>query len=325
MPQTNLTSRIRSRYPEPRSFGKHGGAGIVLPSTSVPLPRIILGFHSLPGWPRSAPTGSFGSLTYVPQNPSFLLFHVMQRIRRRLIDHAIGYGLQAASSGASAAYKFIRGAPRPRRPILATQPFRKRYSRYTRGGASLSRRQFVPPNYVDQAINVQASTTTTETLLNGLTKGEAYNQRHGREIAMGSLEFNLQMSPTDTTGTEQNHRFWIVYDRYPQGTAPAFIDVFKLAHTSTLLNEDNRWRFKILFDSGTHTFSDRTAGSSNNYLHTVRRVINLKGLITRYGNSDHGDIQDINFGALYLMNVGSHAAGVTAGTLYGNMRFRFVP
>lgn len=186
----------------------------------------------------------------------------------------------------------------------------------------------LPPNWLDTFIDVAMSTTTTVTLLNGLTKGENYNSRHGREISLGSYEFNLQSAPTDTTGTEQNHRFFIVYDRYPQGVAPTFTDVFAFGHTSTNLDEDNRWRFRILYDSGTHTLSSRVAaggGRDTGYLKTHKRIIGLKGLITRYNNGNAGTIADIDFGALFLMTVGSHAAGATAGTLYGTSRLRFIP
>lgn len=257
-------------------------------------------------------------------------------LRNQLYRRAINYGLGALGTGIASTYKYFKGrnSNRVPRPILAFNPKRTGYSRYLKGGGATRRRVLqAPPNWDDVNVDQKMDLTTFVQPLNVFTVGDSYNQRHGREVTLSTAELALNSFVTQSTGLEQSHHIWIVYDRFPQGTAATFLQVFGSLSTYPLLNEQNRWRFRILYDSKQRKLSSRFDDISatyptvhdQNYETFYKRIIPLKGMITRYNAGTAGTIADIDFGALYLIGVGSHTAGTTAGRIAGQIRVRFVP
>lgn len=203
------------------------------------------------------------------------------------------------------------------------------YSVLRRGGAYLSKRKpKVPANWLDISVNHALNTTGNVAAINILTKGDDYNTRDGREIKNYSMQLALQSQPTVTTGLAQSHRVLLVYDRFPQGVTAAFTDILKEVSIPTLINEDNRWRFRILYDSGPRKLCGQDQTNEvvpSNHVTYYRKYVNLHNIITRFNTGNAGTVADIDFGAILLVSMGDKSAGVTAGSLVGKIRFRFHP
>jgi hypothetical protein len=171
---------------------------------------------------------------------------------------------------------------------------------------------------IDTAISVAADTTGSLTLLDGCSKGTDLNQRVARQITVRSLQMILRPRVTPTTGVDQYHRVMLVKDLQPNGAIFGITDLLISASHISLTNLSNQMRFKILFD---RTFMLNASGES--FSGRIFRE-NIKTKFTvQYNSGNAGTIADIATSSLYLLVIGSEAAGVTAGTVSGNVRVRY--
>lgn len=166
-------------------------------------------------------------------------------------------------------------------------------------------------------------TTGSVTLLNGIATGTDYTDRVGRKVVIKSIYLRGFVLPVDTSTSNNLSRLILVYDKQPNGAAPAVTDILKSSTAQSQLNINNRDRFMILMDKqyamGAYDATTGYIGSPS-----VQQVKKYKkcNLETIYGGT-LSTIASINTGALYLVTIGS-AAAAAGGEFRGSVRVRFV-
>lgn len=170
---------------------------------------------------------------------------------------------------------------------------------------------------VDVSANLAATNAGAILLLNGVQPGTALNQRVGRQIQMRSLKYHLTAAVTAATGVDQIHRVLIVLDAQPNGVALTYTDVLDGGQTSQV-NISNQKRFKILSD-------ERIYLNASGEPDSARLLDGSIGMhtIVQYNAGVAGTVADISTNSLYMIVLGSEAAGVTAGTVAGTLRCKF--
>lgn len=201
-------------------------------------------------------------------------------------------------------------------------------SRYNR--AMSSRLQRAPgvsgeTGYVDLATaTYPLDTTGSVTLLNTVPQGAGVSQRVGKKIAMKGLQFRGSMSQ-NSTATINDVAFIIVYDKRPTGALPAVTDILTAATSFAMNNDTNSGRFTFLKRVDEVMAGNATAAA--NYTEAMIKsadfYLPLKNLPTVYKAAATGAIGDIEQGALYLVTIGSTAAGTGAAGLSVQSRLRF--
>jgi len=202
-------------------------------------------------------------------------------------------------------------------------------SRYNRSmSARLQRAPGVSreTGFVDLAsANYALDTTGSVTLLNAVAQGAAVTQRVGKKILMKGLQCRGNMN-NNSTAITNDVAVMIVYDKRPTGALPAVTDILTSVSPNAMNNDANAGRFSILkrIDEVllgnaalVTNLTEATAKSCDYYL-------DLKGHGTVYKAAGTGAIGDIEEGALYLVTVGSTAAGTAAATLSVQFRLRFL-
>lgn len=184
---------------------------------------------------------------------------------------------------------------------------------------------------------VQVNTTGVITLLHLPVLGSDYNQRVGRKTLVKSIyirgrvltEASNQVIGTAVLTTSLQARMILLVDKQPNGAAPAVTDVLVTAEPASQLNLNNRDRFSILkdkqwsFDPYSYTTASGVASMS-------RQIYSLKcykkcNVETIFNSTNGGTIADINSGAIYLMWIGSGAAGTnTDCNAYISARCRYL-
>lgn len=211
----------------------------------------------------------------------------------------------------------------PVRAALAVPPI------YTQG---LNRRGVASKEtgYVDLAPAVyDINTTGSVTLIATVAQGAAVTQRIGKKAIWKSLQFRGYAS-NDSTAAVNDIAMLIVYDRRPTGALPAVTDIIVTPANSNSMNNDaNSGRFKILKRWDTMLIGPVTGTIATQQLTECSAVsadfyLKLRGLPVVYKAAATGAIGDIEEGALYMVLVGSQAAGTADAFLSGGFRTRFV-
>lgn len=222
----------------------------------------------------------------------------------------------------STARRRFRKGRRSRRPI--------RRRRITTWGAMshLARKAMSGVRYLKNLINVEFKTidksynTTYNNswslnLLNGLSKGDDYNSRDGRQIRVKSvqLKWNPTADPEATTDTLL--RFIVFIWRSPDGTAPTIDDVLEPGSTAMtrVRSLADRKNTIILYDRVVTLSPD---SYSTKFLQYYRRL----DMKTVFNSGDTGSISDIDTGALYCAIVSSD--NVTPPNVAWSSRVRFI-
>lgn len=187
---------------------------------------------------------------------------------------------------------------------------------------------------VGAPISKTVSTTATFNLMNGVQEGSSFYNRVGRKIMMRSLHLvgNITSSG-NAAGVAEYLRLMVVYDRQPNGAAPAIADVlldYDNAGTTTTtsysaLNMNNADRFQVLADIRIDIPVNAAAGLADGIAGVldytknevnVNRFVKLKNLETHYKSSTNpAVIGDISSGALWLVTFGN-VANATAGYVF---------
>lgn len=191
---------------------------------------------------------------------------------------------------------------------------------------------------IDAAV-YQVNTTGSITLLNGLTKGDDIGNREGRKVTVKSIFIRGMVYPEQGTtaivagGAEtlnQLLRMIIFVDYQPvTATAVTLTDVLKEASSYSQLNINNRTRFRVLHDETftvPNSFKAFTAatGAVGNIggAHEVK-VYKKVDIPVTFNSGDAGTFADIQNGAIYMLWVGSAAAGTTDCNATLSTRVRF--
>lgn len=170
----------------------------------------------------------------------------------------------------------------------------------------------------DVNVSMAADTTGAILLLNGIDPGTALNQRIGRQILAKKLRLRLACVVTAATGADQTQRVMVVLDKQPNGVALAITDVLTSVGTTANYNLSNQARFKILFDR--RVYLNATAEPFSAQLLDVSLG---QKYVVQFNAGVAGTVADITTNSLYMITIGSNAAGATAGTVTGASRLRF--
>ena len=162
-------------------------------------------------------------------------------------------------------------------------------------------------------------TTGTITLLNGIAQGDTGDTREGRKITLKSIQLRGVDYVTDGTGKDQMHRIMIVQQLRPNAVQPAITDILQSNTITSLRNRFKLRDYKVLVDKTIILNASGESGSTR----LVR--IYKKMFINQYFNGGNaGTIADIQSNALYLITLGSNAAGVTAGAIGYTAQLSFI-
>lgn len=155
-------------------------------------------------------------------------------------------------------------------------------------------------------------------LLNGLVQGDTDVTRTGDKVTWLSISYRFEV---DGTASDFLYRWAIIYDRFPQGAALAWTDVYNSANNDALLNYDNaqRRRFVII---ATQTLPDSNSYSAKIDHRMIHGFIQMKrNLKTDYSLGNAGTVADMQAGSLYFVhNASGNANAVSAA---GFIRLKF--
>lgn len=172
--------------------------------------------------------------------------------------------------------------------------------------------------------NLNVTTTGTVTLINGVATGTDFTDRVGRKIIMRSVYVRGIIFPDDFSTLNSLARIMLVYDMQANGAAPAITDILKSATSVSQLNLNNRDRFRVLMDKQwvlgaiDNTATQSVAGSPT--VHALKKFTRLNHEVLFNGTG--ATVASIATGALYLVTVGTQAAGAAATTTIST-RVRF--
>jgi hypothetical protein len=238
--------------------------------------------------------------------------------------------------------------------VKRTNPFAKyalsakkarKYQRQPYSMAITSRRSTAELKTVDTTVGhgagvtLACNTTGLLTAINLIQNGSQFYQRVGRRIEMRSLHLNGVLTQTGNPTTTNDYvRVMVVYDRQPNAATPGINSVlqsYDQVGTQTFsslsgINPDERERWLVLADHrlvlpqvNTTTSTDGSVeGTSSTF--NINRFIKLKNLKTHYtGDTNPAVIGDISTGALYVLTIGSYAAGTEGWQLQACWRLRY--
>lgn len=150
-------------------------------------------------------------------------------------------------------------------------------------------------------------TTGSVILINGIAQGTDFNTRIGRKFQMKSLLLRFSVQRGSTATTAALARWMIVYDKQANAVAPAVTDILVTANAAAFNNLSNRDRFIVIYDK--ILVIGGTTGNDNSLMYQ-KKYRKMKMEVTNGGTGN--TIGSIATGALFLVTVGSVAAGTTA-------------
>lgn len=153
------------------------------------------------------------------------------------------------------------------------------------------------------------------------TLGTDMVNRIGRKTMIKSIQVRGYMYPEAAKGMAvsaipiQDAFVMLLWDTQPNGAAPGVLDILNTTSPASMLNLNNRDRFKVI--KRKHLVFDAFAYNSNATLslagfnRTIQPIeIYVKcNLETIFNSVNGGTIADINTGALYFVTYGSEATG----------------
>lgn len=173
--------------------------------------------------------------------------------------------------------------------------------------------------YVDTDLSAQAvDTTGLVKLINGTAEGVGPSQHTGRCTTVRSIQLRFTNTVTVTSGIDQQHRIMLIYDRQTNAAAPAITDVLVSSSITSMRNLDFRNRFTVLMDK---RIDLNKAGESGSQL--TWDYYKMSNLPVQYDATADATVASISSGGLFLIILGTEAAGGTAGSITGTARVRY--
>ena len=186
----------------------------------------------------------------------------------------------------------------------------------------------------------QANTTGAFTLLHVPTLGTDYTNRIGRKTLAKSIyirgrvttEVAAAAGGTTKSVEGQLVRLIVFVDLQPNANNPAIAvtDILNTADPASQLNLNNRDRFRILKDKQWCFDPYIVSTATNFYASASRQVYPVKifkkcMVESVFNGTNGGSIADLNSGAIYMLTIGSAAAGTnTDANLIVSTRVRYV-
>lgn len=219
----------------------------------------------------------------------------------------------------------------PRRalpPLPRPLPMRARGPYRTGGFYGASVRSPIEKKVIDTPLsNYDVFSAGSVTLISGCATGTDYTERIGRRTNITAIQLRgrMQVDTTASSTVPQVGRVMIVEDMQCNGTIAAITDILQTANVHSFNNLNNRERFKIhhdqLFEFGVFS-QTATQSYADNLMHhfEVYKPVNIPVVYEGTGNT----IGSISSGAIYLVFIGSLAAGTNDLIAPTTCRIRFV-
>lgn len=187
------------------------------------------------------------------------------------------------------------------------------------------RKEKAEKKFVDTAYTLALDTAGGLGLVNGITQGDDFNERVGREVHMKSIQIDASVAPQDSTTFDSTMRFIVFIDKQANGAAPTGTDILASSSPQAFLNLNNKDRFIILFDKRFDMPAQDTATAGSKYTPPprVKRIKLFKKLstpITFLGTTN--GIGSISTNSLYLLTLGD-APAADGYEMVVNTRIRF--
>jgi len=200
-------------------------------------------------------------------------------------------------------------------------------------------------NTTNGSAGLAMNSTGTIQCLNFIQVGSSMFNRIGRRVEMKSIRFTMEWNVINAARVcDMDYgRIIIVYDRQTNGAYPAITDVIQDtdqtgANTTTSLsgiNMNNRDRFVVIMDKRIYlpqvtiaapgVLTAAFAIDSTRFIGIVDEFRKLFNLTTHYkADSNPAGIGDISTGALYVISLGTNAAGADAWSVAWNARLKYV-
>lgn len=177
--------------------------------------------------------------------------------------------------------------------------------------------------YVDLAsATYPCDTTGSITLLATIAQGASVQQRIGKRAIYKSLLMRGNLA-AGTTGTISDNTILIIYDKRPTGALPAITDILTSSNSVGFMNDNNTGRFEVIRRFDKVLAGNSTTPSTGLEIVNLDVFVPLKKRPITFESAGTGAIADIDMGALYLVTVGSRAAGTTAGAATLSFRVKF--
>jgi len=171
------------------------------------------------------------------------------------------------------------------------------------------------------------NTTGSVTLLNGVATGTDFTDRIGRRTNTVAIQLRGIVQRDTTTGTQTADllRILVIEDMQTNGVAPGIADIFNQAVGDAFINMNNRERFKVHMDEQLPMGpSLSTAGAVNPSPSTYNINFYKKCNIPTVYEGTAATSASISSGAVYLVTLGSRAAGNDDSIFRWSSRVRFV-
>lgn len=148
-------------------------------------------------------------------------------------------------------------------------------------------------------------------LLSTIANGTDVQDRIGRKISYHDIEivWDLTMSASHSLS---NHKMWIIFDNAPNGANPVWSDIFTSTVPYTLMNADQKGRFKVICEEEITTQDSTGATFARCWFENVHghKVLSLKGKMAQFIGTSAG-IASIDKGAIYMCVISDTAGSVT--------------
>lgn len=192
----------------------------------------------------------------------------------------------------------------------------------TRGFWGPQNRSAEEQKVIDTAsANYALDTTGSVTLVSGVATGTDFTNRIGRKVVWKSIQLRGFWIPVDATVSNNLCRVCLVWDSQPNGALPAITDIFQQALGNSMLNLNNRDRFKMVMDKQFIAAEYAATGQAVPGTGHIKAFRKLNGLETIFDGTTAA-IGDIQSGAMLLVTLGSQATAA-AHTLTAAVRMRF--
>jgi len=193
----------------------------------------------------------------------------------------------------------------------------------TRGFWGPQNRSAEEQKVVDTAsANYALDTTGSVTLINGVATGTDYTNRIGRKVVWKSVQIRGLWVPADATVSNNLCRICLVWDSQPNGALPTIADIFQQALGNSMLNLNNRDRFKMIMDKQFIAAEYSAVGQAVPGTGHIKAFRKLTGLETIFDGTTAA-IGDIQSGALLLVTLGTQPTA-SSHVLTAALRCRFV-
>jgi len=169
--------------------------------------------------------------------------------------------------------------------------------------------------------NYALDTTGSVTLVNGVATGTDFTNRIGRKVVWKSVQIRGLWLPADATVSNNLCRICLVWDTQPNGALPAISDIFNQALGNSMLNLNNRDRFKMIMDKQFIAAEYSAVGQAVPGTGHIKAFRKLSGLETIFDGTTNA-IGDIQSGSLLLVTLGTQPTA-SSHVLTAAVRCRF--